>query len=782
MKKMKMVFYTTIMMVGILPLSVVEFKADEISDTFNIEGMGNVKIEKTTVNNNARSINTTSTDVVNDSHAQGKNGSGTAELKLTSNKKEVDFNSESTIIQNGKIIKMDANIFQTIGGMGTIAPLYEDLNTAVNGGNSTPISGAGYDGEYLDTVLKENKYFAEVIIGGAKGFMPIENVQIVPGSYLNGQTHYTVENGDWVLNEKIDLLEDSGYNKFIIEAAPSFAKEGVKYYSYDNENYTNDVDNTKNEKANSYFQYLPFRSSADYTASEYKQFLTDKNKTNSVYYNSTNSFVEGQTLEHINSLALFAMANHEGGYGTSTFSKKCNNFFGRGAKDSNPGLACIDFGFDTPRDGILAQAMFLNNEWIDINDWRNYGSHAGDKKSGINVKYASDVSWGSKMSGHMYLIDESLGGKELDKYTIGYVHAEKVYNGSNLKTTIKTVDVKNIQHHYEAGEKTKVPVILLGKSANSYKILLDTQKNLGDAGIYNMYRASKGEYPYYEGASEFSSNVNRGVASAFVDYERFKDQYGFVEESKVVEITGSGFKEPVDYDSNKAPTINVKNRILYQNSELNPRGGLVSAIDGNGDEITSKVIISHNVDMTKIGTYSIWFKVTGSNGKTTEVVASLEVISRKAPNIKANNRILYINSAFNPRLGLVSAIDTEGNDITSKVSIWHNVEMDKVGKYIIKFIVTDKYGIRSDLSVYLEVINKPGPTIIANSRKLFKNSHFDPKKGLVSAIDVDGNNITSKVGVWHNVDMSKEGTYIVKYIVTDKYGVKSTLHVQLFVV
>src|SRR5699024_8755992 len=109
-------------------------------------------------------------------------------------------------------------------------------------------------------------------------------------------------------------------------------------------------------------------------------------------------FVEAQDKEFVNSLFLYAMANHEGAYGTSNFSNKCNNFFGRGAYDSNPDNACKEYGFSSARDGILAQAIFLRQNYLDV-DWFGYnGGELGNKSHGMNVSYATDPNWGKNIA------------------------------------------------------------------------------------------------------------------------------------------------------------------------------------------------------------------------------------------------------------------------------------------------------------------------------------------------------------------------------------------------
>ena len=54
-----------------------------------------------------------------------------------------------------------------------------------------------------------------------------------------------------------------------------------------------------------------------------------------------------------------------------------------------------------------------------LDDWRYFGSHVGNKGSGMNVRYASDPFWGEKIAGWYYRFDSTNGLKDYNYYTIG---------------------------------------------------------------------------------------------------------------------------------------------------------------------------------------------------------------------------------------------------------------------------------------------------------------------------------------------------------------------------
>ena len=68
-------------------------------------------------------------------------------------------------------------------------------------------------------------------------------------------------------------------------------------------------------------------------------------------------------------------------------------------------------------------------------DWRYFGSHLGNKLSGVNVKYASDPYWGEKATAYYYTIDRKNSLKDYNYYTIGM---KKVSGAVNVRSEATT--------------------------------------------------------------------------------------------------------------------------------------------------------------------------------------------------------------------------------------------------------------------------------------------------------------------------------------------------------
>ncbi len=425
-------------------------------------------------------------------------------------------------VLNNEIIKADKGIVQTLGGYDSVKFGYHTIEDAYNKENGTTFSGGAFDGQYIGTEEYNGQYFIHVKISGFDGYMSLDDVQIIPSSIVQSQSHYENINGDWVYFEAIDPLTGNGYTTYAIDKAPEWSEVGVKYYTYDDENYYEDNllrEDAEAKTSYNYFQNLPINSTANYTGSDYKRFLSYKKKTNSQYYNATNAFVEAQEKEQVNSLLLFAMANHEGAYGTSNLSKTCNNFFGYGAFDSDPNNACKAYKYNDPRSGIIAQAMHLKQMWSDIDDWRFHGSSLGDKSQGMNVTYASDPGWGKAIASMMYDIDSYLKGNENKKYRIGYIpNSEPFYTTSSLTNKLKLANGKDYTMVRNAanGSYSQPRVLITGETANALKLQLPTPVNISNSTTCTWTDAGPGSYAKYDGT--YSTTVSKSTGSFACDY------------------------------------------------------------------------------------------------------------------------------------------------------------------------------------------------------------------------------------------------------------------------
>ena len=100
---------------------------------------------------------------------------------------------------------------------------------------------------------------------------------------------------------------------------------------------------------------------------------------------------------------------------------------------------------------------------------------------------------------------------------------------------------------------------------------------------------------------------------------------------------------------NHIPTINATDKILTVGDPFNPLDGVTAHDKEDGDiELTEANIIANNVDTSKIGRYSVTYKVTDSNGASTTktiIVTVKEKITNSDNVNNQQNNVTITNSA-----------------------------------------------------------------------------------------------------------------------------------------
>ena len=347
------------------------------------------------------------------------------------------------------------------------------------------------------------------------------------------------------------------YSASIVGKAPSWMKEGVKYYSYDGVYFYNDwrdinVDgsgaiNESNPFYN-YYQWLPFRSISNMSASNLNSFVTQRgytkvpskypaNGNESKLVNTGSIFKSVESNYGINGAMQFAMGIHESGWGRSSLSINKNNLFGMNATDNNP------YGngtsFDSVEKGINYHAdRYLSWGYTDpLSDARYFGSHVGNKGSGMNVKYASDPFWGEKIAGWYYRIDSENGYKDYNHYSIGIKQDNSNYNvRDSASTSGKALYMtKNGSSNIRISE---YPFLVVGQSGDFYRIQSDT--------------------PIVNGAAKFSGQY------------KFSDSMVFVSKDAVDAINHKNFNRPQGSPSTNAKLSTLKTNVGTLTPSFNP--------------------------------------------------------------------------------------------------------------------------------------------------------------------------------------------------------------------
>ena len=274
-----------------------------------------------------------------------------------------------------------------------------------------------------------------VTVSGFTGYAQLRDVDLVPmvvlsngwGMYVGGndsanyaedpyglfqkQQYYRVErNGnytDLVLHYFYEYGRNGTATEYTAAVGPAaeWMSIGDVYYSYDN--YTFYRDRYCKDQAGVYYPYYQFlflRSRTNISASTFNTFLSAKGRnSSSKLWDTGDIWLKAQETYGVNAAQIFALACLESAYGTSNYAMQRNNLFGWNAVDSDPNQASY---FSSVEDSIN-QMMGINiRGFIDIHDWRYFGSQLGNKGSGLNVKYATDNFWGVKIAAIAYELDK----------------------------------------------------------------------------------------------------------------------------------------------------------------------------------------------------------------------------------------------------------------------------------------------------------------------------------------------------------------------------------------
>ena len=320
------------------------------------------------------------------------------------------------VLYRNKIVHMPKGLVSTVAaGSSSLTILYANEKLTLQ---ETYVP-ADTELLYVDSTAAAVK----VELAGRHFYIKPQNARMLPSQTVTERTHYKVTNGS--LYHVLYSHNAKSQASYEMGAAPRFMQPGVKYYSTDGSHFYS-AGGEAVGTAHQYFQYMPMRSATRYTAEELDAYIMKQLRSlenayphSTVYKNaSTRSKLIGIGSElkrierdsHVNAMHILALAQHESQYGLSSYALNYNNLFGMYVTDDNPQKKY----FATVGKNIQELVdTFLNRNYLPPGAKFANGTNFGNKAVGMNVKYASDPYWGSKIGGHLYRMDRAMGGREL---------------------------------------------------------------------------------------------------------------------------------------------------------------------------------------------------------------------------------------------------------------------------------------------------------------------------------------------------------------------------------
>lgn len=155
---------------------------------------------------------------------------------------------------------------------------------------------------------------------------------------------------------------------------------------------------------------MELNKSTTLTKNDYKKIFTGLSQDiNNIFENNYEVFYDMDKKYNINGIFLASIAIHESGWGTSTIANDKKNLFGYGAYDRNPYE--YSYQFTDYSNGIetVARALvkyYLNPTGTEIyDDELAEGTYYNEPTvKGVNVRYASDEEWHTKVFKYMELL------------------------------------------------------------------------------------------------------------------------------------------------------------------------------------------------------------------------------------------------------------------------------------------------------------------------------------------------------------------------------------------
>lgn len=172
---------------------------------------------------------------------------------------------------------------------------------------------------------------------------------------------------------------------------------------------------------------------------------------------------------------------------------------------------------------------------------------------------------------------------------------------------------------------------------------------------------------------------------------------------------------------------------------------------------------------------------TGSSGSSTAAAASdsdTEEETRNALLIRLDDKRLPVVSQDDlddlvqiySRAGVLSAEDTDGNDITDDIRESYRPDAQNLGTFVVTFSVEASDGTTDSRDVYVTVdIERPILILSTDQATMKRGDTFNYWNYLVAAEDIDGSPLNDAIMVQgRDFDTSESGTYEVVYRIRSK--------------
>ncbi len=211
----------------------------------------------------------------------------------------------------------------------------------------------------------------------------------------------------------------------------------------------------------------------------------------------------------------------------------------------------------------------------------------------------------------------------------------------------------------------------------------------------------------------------------------------------------------------------------------------VTAFDEKDGDLTSKLIVESVSTFIKPGICKVTYAVCDADNHVATAVRKVKYTDYESPKYVLNRSLCYsIYETVNLK-NAISVTDCFDGNIDGNLILTSNDYASATeGVFTIDATATNSKGDTANISFPLIVEKRSlsAPEIELSDYILYidKGEETDPEQFIVSAVDYNEDDITDDVTVDTNLNVNKEGTYIVHYYAVDDRGEKG--HTILIVI
>lgn len=227
------------------------------------------------------------------------------------------------------------------------------------------------------------------------------------------------------------------------------------------------------------------------------------------------------------------------------------------------------------------------------------------------------------------------------------------------------------------------------------------------------------------------------------------------------------------------PSITIENELIEVSLKADSEELLqgVTAYDEKDKDLTDRIIVESISGFIEKGVCRVTYSVCDSNNNVATATRKIRYKDYVSPTFEVTESLCYsLYEAVNLD-GAIKATDCIDGDISRSLIITSKDYASAVaGVFTLDLTVTNKNGDSSQISLPLVIEDRSlnAPVIELENYLVYlkPGAQFDPAGYVVSAIDKNEADVSESVRIESNLDINKEGTYVVHYYATDALGIQ----------